>query len=77
MKLSETAKKALVEFIRAVAMAAIAFLTAVFVPSCGTTRAVITNRADNTSTEVKISTNNPTTVNVNPSTTVDFTPKSK
>lgn len=70
--MTEKTKKALIECIKDILLAIVGFLTAVFVTSCGTTRAVITNRAENTSTEVKITTNNPTSVNVNPNTSVEL-----
>lgn len=37
-----------------------------FFSSCGTTRAVVHNGAHGTSTEIKITTNNPTTVTATP-----------
>lgn len=58
--------------ITAIAAIIVALLTA----SCGsTTRATIHNRASGTSTEVRITTNNPTSVSVSPTTSI--TPKSK
>lgn len=72
--MSEKTKKALIELLRAVLAAVVSLVTALTASGCGTTRAVITNRADNTTTDVKITTSNPTTVNVSPTTTVDFIP---
>lgn len=58
--------------ITAIAAIIVALLTA----SCGsTTRATIHNRASGTSTEVRITTNNPTSVSVSP--TTEITAKSK
>lgn len=59
--------------ITAIAAIIVALLTA----SCGsTTRATIRNCASGTSTEVRITTNNPTSVSVSPTTDVTI-PKSK
>lgn len=56
--------------VTAIAAIVIALLTV----SCGsTTRAVVRNNATGTSTEVKITTNNPTSVSVSP--TTDINPK--
>lgn len=67
--MTEKTKNALKEFIRVVLAALVSFLTAVFCESCGsTTRATISNRAENTVTEVKITTNNPSTIEVSPNT---------
>lgn len=41
-------------------------ISMVFFNSCGTTRAVVHNGADGTSTEIKITTNNPTSVTASP-----------
>lgn len=58
--------------ITAIAAIIVALLTA----SCGSiARATIHNRASGTSTEVRITTNNPTSVSVSP--TTEITPKSK
>lgn len=58
--------------VTAIAAIVVALLTA----SCGsTTRAMVRNNATGTTTEVKITTNNPTSVSVSPST--DINPKSK
>lgn len=43
-----------------------------FTSSCGLTKAVVTNRADGTTTEIKITTNNPTSVTANPNVTLDL-----
>lgn len=75
--LSEKAKNALFEFLRAILAAIVALVTALTASSCGaTTRAVITNRADSTQTTVSITTNNPTTWTVSPDTDINF-PNSK
>ncbi len=75
--LSEKAKNALFEFLRAILAAIVALVTALTASSCGaTTRAVITNRADSTQTTVSITTNNPTNWTVSPDTQVNF-PNSK
>lgn len=47
-----------------------------FSSSCGVTKAIVKNGADGTSTEVKITTNNPTTVTATPNVTLDL-PNSK
>ena len=71
--LSEKAKNALFEFLRAILAAIVAFVTALTASSCGaTTRAVITNRADSTQTTVSITTNNPTNWDVSPDTDIHF-----
>lgn len=41
-------------------------VVSLFFSSCGTTRAVVHNGAHGTSTEIKITTNNPTTVTATP-----------
>ena len=43
-----------------------------FFTSCGVTKAVVKNGADGTSTEIKITTNNPTSVTANPNVTLDI-----
>lgn len=68
--MNEKLKKALAELCKAVLSALVGFITALLTTSCGTTRATIVNRADATSTELKITTNNPTTVNVDPNTSI-------
>lgn len=71
--LSEKAKNALFEFLRAILAAIVALVTAITASSCGaTTRAVITNRADSTQTTVSITTNNPTNWTVSPDTDIKF-----
>ncbi len=75
--LSEKAKNALFEFLRAILASIVALVTALTASSCGaTTRAVITNRADSTQTTVSITTNNPTNWDVSPDTDIHF-PNSK
>lgn len=51
--------------------AALAVFSSLAVSSCGSTRAVVTNRAEQTTTTIRISTNNPTSVDVSPD--VDLT----
>lgn len=56
-------------WLRAVALAliaALALIVSMTVSSCGTTRAVVHNGASGTSTEIKITTNNPTSVTASP-----------
>lgn len=56
-------------WLRAVVLALIAALVLIFsmsFVSCGTTRAVVHNGANGTSTEIKITTNNPTSVTASP-----------
>ena len=62
--------KLVASLVTAVAAVVVALLTA----SCGsTTRATVRNNAAGTSTEVKITTNDPTSVSVSP--TTDINPK--
>ena len=49
-------------------LAALAFFMTV---SCGVTRAVVHNGATGTTTEIKISTSNPTTVTASPNVTIE------
>lgn len=49
-----------------VLVAALAFIGSMAFVSCGTTRAVVHNGANGTSTEIRITTNNPTTVTTTP-----------
>lgn len=56
-------------WLRAVVLALIAALVLIFsmsFVSCGTTRAVVHNGASGTATEIKITTNNPTSVTASP-----------
>lgn len=48
-------------------LAGLALIASMSLSSCGVTRAVVHNGANGTSTEIKITTNNPTSVNVSPS----------
>lgn len=76
--LNEKSKKALFEFLRALLAAIVALVTALTASSCGaTTRAVITNRADSTTTTVSITTNNPTNWTVSPDVNLQNNPKDK
>ncbi|QCS36684.1 hypothetical protein [Capybara microvirus Cap3_SP_612] len=71
--MKETTKRALLEFAKTVLNAFIAFLTATLVVSCGsTTKAIIKNGADSTTTTVSITTNNPTDWNVSPNTELQY-----
>lgn len=70
--MTEKTKKALAELVRAVLAALVAFATAMLTVSCGsTTRAIVQNRADGTSTTVTITTNNPTSWEIAPEVKLD------
>lgn len=61
--------KTLPIWLRAIVLALIAALVLIFSTgfvSCGTTRAVVHNGASGTATEIKITTNNPTSVTASP-----------
>lgn len=76
--MSEKTKQILKELLRSVVAALVAAITAFFSTSCGsTTRAVIHNRAEGTETAVSITTNNPSTINVDPNTTIDLFKRKK
>lgn len=69
--------KSLLEFLtpiprwaRVVILALIGAVVAYCMTSCGVTRAVVHNGASGTSTEIKITTNNPTTVTASPNVSV-------
>lgn len=62
IELTEKTRQALIELARGLLAAIVAFLTTLLSSSCGLTRAVVTNRAADTSTTITITTNNPTTV---------------
>lgn len=48
----------------------------ILLASCGSTvRATVTNRAEGVTTTLSVTTNNPSTVNVNPNTDLKFNPK--
>ncbi|QCS36096.1 hypothetical protein [Capybara microvirus Cap1_SP_123] len=70
--MKESTKIALKELAKCILTALIAFITAILSSSCGTTRAVVTNKAEQTNTEIKITTNNPSTISVDPNTTIDL-----
>ncbi|QCS36506.1 hypothetical protein [Capybara microvirus Cap3_SP_437] len=70
--MKESTKTALKELAKCILTALIAFITAILSSSCGTTRAVVTNKAEQTNTEIKITTNNPSTISVDPNTTIDL-----
>lgn len=68
MALSEKTKKALIELIKAIALALIGFATALLTASCGsTTKATVRNTADSSVTKITITTNNPSNIEVKPS----------
>lgn len=52
-------------------------ISTILLSSCGGTRAVVTNRADSTTTTISITTSNPTTVDVSPDVNLSVTPNSK
>ncbi len=61
-------KKAFATFSTAVLAALAALITAVCSSGCGSTvRTTVRNNADSTTTDVRITTSNPTSVHVNPS----------
>lgn len=59
-------------FVTAILIAAFAVIASFTFSSCGLTKAVVHNGADGTSTEIRISTSNPTTVTASPN--VQFNP---
>lgn len=64
-------------WLRAVVLALIAglvLIASMAVTSCGTTRAVVHNGASGTSTEIKITTNNPTSVTASPNVELKHSP---
>lgn len=68
MELKEKTKKALIEFLKAIAMAVIGFATALLTSSCGsTTKATVRNMADSSVSTITITTNNPSNIEVSPS----------
>lgn len=61
--------KTLPAWLRAIVIfliAALAFIATLTFTSCGTTRAVVHNGATGTATEIRITTNNPTSVTATP-----------
>lgn len=61
--------KTLPVWLRAIVLALVAALVLIAsmsLSACGTTRAVVRNGADGTSTEIRITTNNPTSVTASP-----------
>lgn len=75
-QLSDKTKSALIEFLRALLASLVALLTALLASGCGTTtRAVVTNNRENTSTTISITTSNSTTTDVNASPDVQILPK--
>lgn len=68
MALSEKTKKALIELIKAIALALIGFATALLTSSCGsTTKATVRHSSDYSETNITITTNNPSNIEVKPS----------
>lgn len=75
-QLSDKTKSALIEFLRALLAALVALLTALFASGCGTTtRAIVTNNRENTSTTISITTSNSTSTEVTASPDVQILPK--
>lgn len=67
--------KTLPIWLRAIALLAIAVLALIAsmsISACGVTRASVFNRAEGTTTEVKITTSNPTTVTATPNVDLKF-----
>lgn len=61
--------KTLPIYLRAIVLiliSALVFIASMSLSACGTTRAVVKNGADSASTEIKITTNNPTSVTASP-----------
>lgn len=59
--------KSLPVWAKSISLLVIALISAVLLfTSCGVTRAVVTNRAEGTTTTISITTNNPTEVNTTP-----------
>lgn len=56
-------------------IAALTFIVSMSLISCGTTRAVVHNGASGTSTEIRITTNNPTSVTASPNVELKHTDK--
>lgn len=54
--------------------AALAVFSSMGLSGCGTTRAVVTNRAEQTTTTIRISTSNPTTVDASPDVDLNVSP---
>lgn len=70
--MKENVKKALIECVKAIALALVGFLTAVLTTGCGsTTKATVRHISDTATTTISITTNNPSNIEVNPSAKVD------
>lgn len=54
------------------ALSVLALLASMSLSACGTTKVVVRNGADSTSTQVSVSTNNPTTVDTRPKVELTF-----
>lgn len=54
------------KIVSVIALAVLALIALMSTSACGVTRATVTNKAQNTATEVKITTSNPTTVTTTP-----------
>lgn len=52
-------------------VAVIVLIASMSLSACGTTRAIVKNGADGTSTEIRITTNNPTSVQTTPNVTLN------
>lgn len=61
-----TAKKIMIEIIKAIIYVLTAVLTTMGVTSCGVTKATIARPAEGTHTTITITTNNPITTDVSP-----------
>ena len=70
--MKENVKKALIELVKAIALAVAGFVAAVLTTGCGsTTKASVRHIADTATTTISITTNNPSNIEVNPSAKVD------
>lgn len=66
--MKESTKKALIELSKALASAILGFVTALLTASCGsTTKATVRHSSDYSETNITITTNNPSNIEVNPS----------
>lgn len=70
--MNEKVKKALIELIKSILLAFAGFAAALLTTSCGsTTKATIRNVSTSATTEVTITTNNPSQITVDPSFKID------
>lgn len=58
-------------------LSALAIIASMSMSACGATKATVTNRAQGTVTEIKITTNNPTSVQTTPNVNLEYTPKNE